>query len=361
MQIDMHYYGTYCLALAAGLKPEVCKTIATASQYVDDNASSKKVNLANGALIDVIATAHTTVQLQNLNDDDQRLVWVPFHFLPGAQGDSLMQKLVCVTDSPIAQQAIKYNLSWANAPFAVELVGVTAHVYADTFSHYGFSGISSPLNKVHAESIALDENLDPEIRNYITGKAAKFFGGRFGNLVSRFGALQGAVAERASDALGHGSVATYPDRPYLKWQFDYEEGNASSGWRENPATYLAGCRALHDLFRQFAALRPDLKASDGKDFDAIAERVNTILRSQLKSDGRIQAWTDAVNEGVFDNAKGGIPAYEGDAWTKTIDGLEGKNVENLGELSPYRFHQAAEIHRTHVLRVLLPANGVHIA
>ena len=36
MQLDMHYYGTYAMARAAGLKPQVCITIATASQFVDD-------------------------------------------------------------------------------------------------------------------------------------------------------------------------------------------------------------------------------------------------------------------------------------------------------------------------------------
>jgi len=356
----MHYYGTYAMALAAGLRADVCKTIATASQYVDDNAVTKQVRLAGGGLIDVIATAHTTTQLQNLDGEDQRLVWVPFHFLPGAKGNGLMEKLACVTDSDVANQAIKYNLTWKDAPFAVELMGVTAHVYADTFSHYGFSGVSSPLNKVDAETITLDEDLDPEIRNYITDKAEKFLGGKFGKLISRFGALQGAVAEEASGALGHGGAATYPDRPYLKWKFEYDEAG-SSGWRDNPATFLAGCRALHALFRQFAALRPDLTVSKGRDFDSFASRVDTLLRKPAKGDERAQAWIEAVTEGVFDDSKAGIPAYEGEGWTKTIDGLEGKSGEGLSTLSAYRFHQAAEVHRNHVLRVLLPANGIHIA
>jgi len=36
MQIDMHYYGVYAIARLAGLRPEAARTIATASQYVDD-------------------------------------------------------------------------------------------------------------------------------------------------------------------------------------------------------------------------------------------------------------------------------------------------------------------------------------
>jgi len=36
MQEDMHYYGTYAMARAAGLKAAHAKVIAYAAQYVDD-------------------------------------------------------------------------------------------------------------------------------------------------------------------------------------------------------------------------------------------------------------------------------------------------------------------------------------
>lgn len=37
MQLDMHFYGTYAMARAAGLNVKTCTTIATAAQFVDDN------------------------------------------------------------------------------------------------------------------------------------------------------------------------------------------------------------------------------------------------------------------------------------------------------------------------------------
>ena len=36
MQIDMHFYGVYAMARAAGLDPVTAETIANASQFVDD-------------------------------------------------------------------------------------------------------------------------------------------------------------------------------------------------------------------------------------------------------------------------------------------------------------------------------------
>ena len=36
MQKDMHFYGVYAMARAAGIKPDSAYTIAYASQFVDD-------------------------------------------------------------------------------------------------------------------------------------------------------------------------------------------------------------------------------------------------------------------------------------------------------------------------------------
>ena len=43
MQSDMHYFGTYCIARAAGIKKSAAQKIAYASQFVDD---SKAVGIA---------------------------------------------------------------------------------------------------------------------------------------------------------------------------------------------------------------------------------------------------------------------------------------------------------------------------
>ena len=40
------------------------------------------------------------------------------------------------------------------------MLGIAAHVYADTFSHYGFSGVSSRGNKVYNSSFRLNEEVE---------------------------------------------------------------------------------------------------------------------------------------------------------------------------------------------------------
>ena len=48
--------------------------------------------------------------------------------------------------------------------------------------------------------------------------------------------------EEASGGLGHGAVATYPDRPYLVWSFDYVNGGGTLGsanpWYDEPVIPL---------------------------------------------------------------------------------------------------------------------------
>jgi hypothetical protein len=358
MQIDMHYYGTYAMARAAGVEPESAKIIATSAQYVDDAVDSSTYNCKDGSRIVTQATGHHSADIQNLLSIDQRNVWVPFHFLPGNEGDSFQERLSCGKDSAIAKEVIERNLMLANKPFGRELVGITAHVYADTFSHYGFSGISSPLNRVRGESINVEVE-DPEIRKYITEKAERFFK-KYGNKEGLWAKIREFVSnttEALSGALGHGAVATYPDRPYLRWRFEYETGKPISQ-RDNRATFLYGCEALHGLFLQFAAQAPEwADPKGGKPFASIRDTVVTILGVEADQKGRIEAWQGGAREGkLFDPVEGSIPSYEGEAWREVLKAYNGRpSSDEATGLAVYHFYQAANIHRHTVLRDILPA------
>ena len=223
----MHYYATYAMARAGGIEPDDARIIATAAQFVDDNIARSHVEFRDGSRIDQEATAHHLIDLSNRDDRDQRRVWVPFHFIPGNVGDGYTERLKCRMDSPIVRELRDHHLTCAGRGFALHLLGITAHVYADTFSHYGFSGVSSRGNRVDNSSFRFHEEveeaddttapLSPEMRRYVTEKADRFFrdrgdhGGLLTNVKSWF-------AETLSGALGHGSVATLPDRPYLVWR-----------------------------------------------------------------------------------------------------------------------------------------------
>jgi hypothetical protein len=358
MQKDMHYYGTYCMARAAGFKRDAAKIVATSAQFVDDNATRDSIEMRDGARLDVEASAHHTYDLDNTVKIDQRFVWVPFHFLPGGEGESFTEKLICCEDSENSKKMIDHALSKSDSAFALEQMGVAAHVYADTFSHYGFSGVSSRRNKVDNDSFVF-EDLDPTIETYIKDKAVKYIEeyGEQGGLMDN---IKSWIAETASGALGHGAVMTYPDRPYLVWSFDYEYPEVRKVRRDNPASFLRGCKALHNMFRRFLEKRSDFAADEGVVFSDIEATVIDILSTQAAMQGRIEAWQKAAECGdLFEGDGESIPEYNEKEW----HGQRGNigQIEDSSEvtnLPVYRFYQAVAEHRWHVLRDLLPANSI---
>lgn len=358
MQVDMHYYGTYAMARSAGLKKEVCEIIATAAQFVDDNAKKESIEFGDGGRLDVEATAHHAINIKNIDRADQRQIWVPFHFLPGNEGSSYTERLKCTKDSDIVKSMIEFNLSLLDQPFAVPLIGITAHVFADTFSHYGFSGVSSRGNKV--EDIKLYD-LKPEIEKYITEKAEQFKnnypeGGFFENIKSWF-------AESLSGALGHGAVMTYPDRPYLRWGFTYEKTGEKST-RDNKETFLECCVKMHEIFNRVAAGNKDFADNSAfVDFSTIESVVKEILALQAPKNDRIQAWKNAAQNGdLFGSGKEEIKSYNENFWHNQRDNLtREKDSSSATAHDIYKYYQAASVHRTNVIRHILPDNNLVVA
>lgn len=379
MQKDMHYYGTYAMARAAGLAPKVCRTIATAAEFVDDNGDKETIEFPDGGRLDFVPTAHHAADIENIDRHDQRLVWVPFHFIPGNEGRSMSERLLCRKDSEIAREMIDHNLSLADKPFGLHLAGITAHVYADTFSHYGFSGVSSRWNRIDTSSVEFFD-VEPKIRGYLEEKAGRFpekYGKEMGRLpnirdpeswnyrlsdaISRLkDRFMGNAAEALSGALGHGAAVTYPDRPFLRWQFDYEHPKRrSSGLRDNPATFLEACEKLHGMFRRLGERNPDTKQDEGRNFDDIRVVVARILAMQAPREVREKAWKDAAKGGELFVRPEGILPYQGATWKRGLDSLR-KATDSRKALDKHIFHffQAAAAHRTFVLRDLLPRHDM---
>jgi len=115
LQLDMHFYGIYALARAAGVKPDSAHTIAYASQFVDDALEGEVNVLDNQTAVYPIVTSHKPMDYKNTILRDQWKVWVPFHFLPGnlkTEG-SFYGKMTCRkgTESQPAQMILKHALA----------------------------------------------------------------------------------------------------------------------------------------------------------------------------------------------------------------------------------------------------------
>jgi hypothetical protein len=363
MQIDMHYYGIYALARLAGLKPEAAKTIATASQYVDDSVEENIQHHENGNKLAPIVTAHRLIEiLDNRNPEDQPFVWVPFHFFPGNEGEDFTERLLCRKDSGLINEMIDHYLEAADYPFALVLMGLTAHIYADTFSHFGFSGVSSRRNKINASSIK-PKNASAPTASYLERKLHSFFrklgfqGGLWFNIRRK---IMSDGAEIASGALGHGAVATLPDLPYLKWSFVYEESSILSE-RSNIDTSLEACERLHRVFQRFSSVSKGYDdGTSGVDFGKVMEKVKEILSLQSGKSERSEEWRKAFNKGELGIPRGEeIPHYAPEIWHKQRDNFVAlEQPRDAANQEVYRFYQAASFHRHYVLRELFPKNGL---
>jgi len=372
MQEDMHYYGTYALARAAGLNVKQANVIAYAAQYVDDSTANDSVVHADGGMFLTVATAHTNSEaIGNAIADhtEQRKVWIPFHFFPGNEGSSLSEKLRCVKDSDLVKEMVSNHIRHAVSvkdEYGLTLIGIMAHVYADTFAHYGFSGVSSRNNKVDGTSFELDVK-DESTKLYIMGKFSSFltkYAPKF--LIKNFRDIVSSGAAFATGALGHGAVGTYPDRPFLRWRFNYKVDDKviDSGWRDNRITFLEAAEKLHAVFSEYA--KQTGVSTNSVSFDSIKETVKNIIALELPKEGRIKAWIDAIeNEKLFTverndrNESNEQLHYSDKDWEQEKHLFDKLNEStDVSNMEVYHFHQAATYHRDYTLKTLLPKHGI---
>ena len=286
----MHYYGTYAIARAAGLKPQDAKIIAYSAQYVDDSIhTDSEENKHDGGLLYAVATAHHPTQAVEdhiLHETrGQRRMWVPFHFYPGNKGDTLSKKLICQKDSPIVNEMFDnhINRTKENLPYTLHLIGIASHVYIDTFSHYGFSGLSSRNNKVDQSTFDFLKDKNKDLQDHPENFRKKYkkelhrknwrksinkqsFRNRF---AEKHPKIAGCLSSWTTNALGHGSVATCPDLPFLEWSFTYQNNGEFSGQRDNPKTFLEGCEKLHKKLVRFSNLYYQNEQIKYRDFSQI--------------------------------------------------------------------------------------------
>ncbi|MCG6878109.1 MAG: hypothetical protein LJE96_03010 [Deltaproteobacteria bacterium] len=349
MQLDMHFYGVYAMARAAGLKPETARTIAYASQFVDDAIDDDHVLIANSHAIVPTITSHKPVDYQNAVPGDQWKIWVPFHFLPGndPNAGTFLERMVCVPDSRPANQMLLDAIDEKNKPYWPHLIGIVAHVYADTFSHFGFVGFADAWNRVNEQHIQfVNVNKKSGPFQYLWGKFEEF--------KTRF---LSPLAELIP--VGHGAAGTFPDRPYLAWNFKYETHSAKPTYinRNNTDYFLKACKRLHGYFHKFAVAESgDAKIKPNRTWNSIQDAVRALLERQLPKDERIAHWKRAIAEGVFCQATEADKTvrYDETRWQpKNVANDRGPD-QDVMDTDVCKFIRAAWRHRNYVLHELLP-------
>ena len=348
MQTDFHHAVTYALARLAGFSKDEAAIIGYAAQYVDDAVEEGTIVFDNGALYSRTASAHKMLDYRNLEMLKNSTCWVPFHFLPGNGGlpaeknpeGPFINKLITVPNSPVAQDMIRACIADRSSAYALHRLGISMHVYADTWAHQGFAGVSHVVN--NATDIT-DESGKPDTR--VMTKLQNFF-------------INNALP------LGHGCVLSNPDRPWMVWA--YTNGLGQRIERNNPRDYIEASDAMVKAMQRFRAGDPDANVPGISDKDK-----ETLLKLFMgikveEEMPRHQAWCDMLTRGAFGFADKPVYVPKGPgSWKHAAlgDVEDGKATFSPAFVTSNwkMFHDALMAHRFDVIYRVLPRFGILIA
>jgi len=349
VQIDFHHAVTYVLARLAGFDKPKANIVAYAAQYVDDATSTGTVYFDNKALYHRTSSAHKMLDPRNAQELANHLVWLPFHFLPGNGGKpagrnptgEFIKKIICRPNSHVARKMVADTIAHRHQPYGLHRLGVTMHVYADTWAHQGFAGVLHAVN---------------EVENARETKQSGVFDNPLKDLLRD-------LLDDAIPPLGHGRANVFPDMPFLSWE--YKNGAGELVQRDNTAEFMAAARQMHQAMQRFIIGDPDAAANDLLLADR--DRIRSLFESLRIESGeeRHKQWLMAIRQGQF--------SFGAETVTYAARGKNSWKAKALGISHDLRahtykprflasnwklFHDAVMAHRFFVIHDLLPRYGI---
>jgi len=349
MQTDFHHAVTYVLARLAGFDAREATIISHAAQYVDDATEDGTIGFDNGARYSRISSAHRMLDYRNFDSLAASRVWLPFHFLPGNRGlpadeapdGPFIERLVTIPNSAVAQDMLRATFADRAAPWALHRLGIAMHVYADTWSHQGFAGVQHIVN---AASDLTGENGEPDLD--LMGRLKNYF-------------VSSALP------LGHGSVLSHPDRPYLVWAYTNGRGERIS--RNNPDDFIDASEHMVRAMQCFRAGDFDLAAPG---LDATDRYTIERLFREVRGDEheRHARWLAEIAQGAFSFGPETVTYVAEGAGSWKDAALGAVSEEGVPHFSRAflesdwkYFHDALIIHRFDVVHRILPRYGISTA
>lgn len=262
MQIDFHYYATYCAAYLAGFSHEECMEICSSAQFTD----CCSVTLLSG-IGAPLSAATTQLQLEIMNAkadilslQDITRIWASFHFLPrdlsaDTPGGSRLYKnkyrLICGPDSDLLAATIELAKDKS-----LQAAGIAMHVLADTWAHRYFAGTPSMvINNTDYDFFELIPEGDSYTERRVTFRhnpsaEDDLDQSIYTNTVNQF-------SENSVMCLGHGRAGHLPDYSFIRYRYLPAWAGYEAVVKDNPSEYYnAFCQMIYAM----RYLRGDLPA-----------------------------------------------------------------------------------------------------
>ncbi|MDH3394359.1 MAG: hypothetical protein OEL66_10155 [Desulfobulbaceae bacterium] len=304
-----------------------------------------------------ISSAHKMLDYRNTDALANHLAWIPFHFLPGNGGQpagenpdgTFIKKLVCRPDSHVARDMLRACVNDQNKPYGLHRLGVTMHVYADTFAHQGFAGVNHKINEV-SDLASNNKSLDKSFFNKITN----FF-----------------LSE--SFPLGHGAALSHPDRPSLAWQ--YTNGLGESVDRNNTDIFMDATDKMCRAMQCFQAKDREMNLDDMDGIGtADAKKIRSLLKTikGVSGEERHGKWLEEIKNGAFSFGPEEVVyiAKGENSWKHKAIGQQAATDTGREEFAYKKtflksdwknFHDGLQAHRFDILHDILPKYGISAA
>lgn len=243
MQIDFHYYATYCAAFLAGYAHEECMTICYSAQFVD-LCSRTLLSLIKGPQAAV--TTQLQLELADARTDlvglhDITRIWASFHFLPAdlyapvKKGSKMYKnkyRLICGPNGDLVTDTVELAKGKS-----LQAVGVAMHVLADTWAHRYFAGTPSMVinNTDHYFYELLPEKEGEEHERKVTFKHSSSFVDDLDNSI--YANSLRRTRENSIMNLGHGRAGHLPDYSFARYKYLSAWGGYRETVKDNPSDY----------------------------------------------------------------------------------------------------------------------------
>ena len=286
MQLDFHYYATYCAAILAGYSHLESVDISYSSQFVDCCTKTflKKIGGPQSA-----ATTQSQAELINARTDllglqDITRIWSSFHFLPrdlkaqcrGGLRYKNKYRLICGPNGDLLTETVILAKDQS-----LQAIGLVMHILADTWAHTYFAGTPSlVINNTNAFFYEVIKEEGQPIDRLVTFKHNPGMEDDLEQSIyvnSVYQAYENTVMN-----LGHGRAGHLPDYSFITYKYLPAWGDYGELCKENPSDYFkAFCQMVYTL-RYFRAEYHTFERNR-YDYDIVSpieEKIHDILEKR---------------------------------------------------------------------------------
>ena len=273
MQIDFHYYATYCAAYIAGYSHEESLAVCYSAQFVDCCSRTLLGRIGGPSSA---ATTQLQLEMMEARTDmpgiqDITRIWSSFHFLPRNLGAEIPRgskmyknkyRLICGPNGDLLAETV--NLAKHRG---LQAAGIAMHVLADTWAHRYFAGTPSVVinntdsffyELVPDEGAAAGDGEAAAVDGAAAGSAAVGRKYKERQIVFKHNPAEaddietGAYintlfqfSENSVMSLGHGRAGHLPDYSFARYRYLPAWGNYREVVKDNPSDYYhAFCQMI---------------------------------------------------------------------------------------------------------------------